>query len=510
MHETIPGSDVLQQLEAGYQSLCDEAERITDRLRQIEDAGRDNLRRRGDTLVDLAKFYLPDLQRDTIETTFREMRSELRELLIDKQQQQRSLQQQWDTARDTQQRAEAELNQITHQLDTLVARREDLEQQLAERLSSEEPFQQVSSQAVATEQRLARFDQQVAESREMAADKLPQAQSSRLYQYLTKRKYGTPQYKASLLTTSLDRWVARLIEFDQLQAGCQFLTDTPKLLQAEVQRTGEQFASLMTQLNTIEQQVSTELGLSDVLTQGVTVGAQRAAAIEQLEEIERLQEKIDDSLREFDASQDALHQEAIQRMKQFLGSMRESALETHARATPEPEDDQLMEEIRWLNDRLDEARAESEELHPQLAATRRCQRELGELLRQFRRAEFDSQRCLFSTDLDTASRVQRFIEGKMPIEQLWDELESQQHFAPTWAEREWGERARDASYYDHSSEFTYVLMHVLTEAAGAAYRTAAGHFARKYEQLEETTGQWSQPPTNSDSAWKGFTHGDGF
>ncbi|MEM1305287.1 MAG: hypothetical protein AAGG46_10340, partial [Planctomycetota bacterium] len=70
---------MLRQLEAGYRRLRGDAERIDGRLKQLEADGQDNLRRRGDTLVDLARLYLPDLERDTVETTFAEVRSKLRE-----------------------------------------------------------------------------------------------------------------------------------------------------------------------------------------------------------------------------------------------------------------------------------------------------------------------------------------------------------------------------------------------------------------------------------------------
>lgn len=507
-HGVYRGSDVLRQLEAGYRRLRGDAERIDGRLKRLEADGQDNLRRRGDTLVDLARLYLPDLERDTVETTFAEVRSKLRELLVAKQQRQRELDRDWDTSLDARQQAEAELERITERLDTLVARRDELEAELAGRLRSDQDFQRLSSDVIAAEKRIARNEERVEESRQEAADKLPAYEQSRLFRYLVDRGYGTPGYTGSGLTRQLDRWVARLVDFNAAKRSYDFLRTTPELMDAEVDRRRGEFEDLMQRVDAIEEQASAEIGLTDVLSQGVDAGARRDDAVGRLEAIEQDQQRLGDEIRRLDASQGEFHHQAVERMKVFLGTMRESALEAHTRSTADPTDDRLMEEIRWLNDRLDEARDESEKLHPELAAKRGRARDLGKLLQQFRRAEFDSQRSTFASRLDIGRRVEEFVAGSVSAGQLWDELRSHHEFEPTWSEREW--QGADPGGMGRGGEFSHVLLHVLAEAAGAAIRHAADHHARQSQSRSGRSEPWRRPPSVRRRAGGGFTRGRGF
>ena len=98
----------------------------------------------------------------------------------------------------------------------------------------------------------------MAEIRAEAQEKLPSYDKNRLFRYLLDRDYGKPEYKKKGWTRRLDRWVAKLIDYQGARRSYDFLRVTPELMAAEVARRREQFNVLMEQVERIEDEISGE------------------------------------------------------------------------------------------------------------------------------------------------------------------------------------------------------------------------------------------------------------
>ena len=68
-------------------------------------------------------------------------------------------------------------------------------------------------------------------------------ESDPLFMYLWRRKFGTPEYRATGLVRFLDRKVARLIEFDEARRNYAVLIELPARLREHADRLRAGLAS---------------------------------------------------------------------------------------------------------------------------------------------------------------------------------------------------------------------------------------------------------------------------
>ena len=124
---------------------------------------------------------------------------------------------------------------------------------------------------------------------------------------------------------------------------------------AEVVRRREQFNVLMEQVEAIEDEISDEVGLTKVLEEGQELGAHRDGLVEELALLEQRFTSHHQELQTLEGTQNEFYEQGVGQMKAFLAEMKHSWLEHQARSTPERQDDELVAEIGWLNEQLDEA-----------------------------------------------------------------------------------------------------------------------------------------------------------
>ncbi len=467
------GSDVLRLLASADGAVRAQLGEHKHELERLELAAREDVRRRGEQLMQLARHYLPKFDQEAVDGAFSEVRRELEKILTRKQRAEEDLQQEWDRSLDRRQRLQDDLDAVTEELDTLVLQREQLEEKLAEELEQSEVFQDLSKRAVWAEQELERNQQRVEESKQEAQEKLPAYQDSRLFQYLIKRGYGTPGYHKRGWTRRMDRWVAKLVDFDKAKRSYDFLQVTPELMEAEVDRRRLEFEELMREVDALQQEHSERLGLAKVLKQGMKVGKRRDSLLTKIDGEQDDLQRCEHQLEELAGPDNEFYRQAVDRMRQFLGGLHESALEAKARGTASTADDAIFAEVSWLNDRLEQAKRDADGVRRRQADLSRKRGDLLDLGRRFRTAEFDSHRSVFSAGYDPRPEIERLMRGDSSKERVWDDIKRHQRFLPNWVERRWEDR-RDLS----DSDFSYMMVKVLAEAAGAAMRHAADQHRR--------------------------------
>jgi DNA repair exonuclease SbcCD ATPase subunit len=458
--------------------------------------------RRSQALLDLAKHYLPDISVENVQRTFAGVRSDLLELIQRKQQREEALHRELEQRSAELDATEQRLHTVTDQLNQKVAEREQLEQRLAERLHASPSFVQLSQQAVAAESELEQNERRVEESRSEAERKLPSYEASRLFRYLYDCRYGTTAYRGRGLTRSMDRWVAKLIDFTRARQGYEFLKTTPGLMAQEVLRRREQFDTLMAQVEAIEDQLSDEIGLTAVMQAGEQLGQQRDRIIEQMAQQQLLLEERRQELLELERPDNAYYSQALSRMQEYLASLKQTQLQQKSWATPEPHDDMLVREIGQLTEQLQSTERQLTEANQQHLAWDRQLAAVQQLLQRFRQAEFDSQRSSFSPSLGIDRLVQELVEGRIEAEQVWNQLRQAQRFAPTWQQGSSSPLQEIAG-----GEISGVLFQVLSEVAGQAMRQTAqrGMQRRGPTRTVERRSQ-GRPPFRQ----RGFTNGRGF
>ncbi|QDT00668.1 coiled-coil domain-containing protein [Adhaeretor mobilis] len=498
----LAGSRVGNELDRSIGRLRKQIDQHLAGMKQIDEQLAELVGRRTAALADLARHYLPDISPESIQGTFAEIRHDLLEVLQRKRQREAELSSTIGQLERSIDSDEEELDRVTEALNEKVAERERLEELLAERLHASDEFRELSKRALDAEVELERNEVRVAEAKQESSEKLPAYEKSRLFKYLQERDYGTAAYKKEGLTRVLDGWVAKMIGFRRARRSYDFLRVTPELMAKEVQRRREHFNVLMEQVEAIEDRNSDEIGLTAVMREGQELGAKRDALTDA---IAKQQDRLiahEEELLQLQQPNNKYHDQAIARMKFFLSKMEESKLQRRSRQTPEPQDDAIVAEVLWLNERLDDA-----ERQGQAESRKRQQWDdklsgLHQIQQRFREAEFDSRRSMFHPRFEMADLVEDYLEGDLGTEGLWSAIRKNQEFAPQWHEQ------RGGGFDDFlNSEMSYVLFRVLTDVAGHALRNAA---RRGMERRGPIRTQQRRQSGRPKLPRRGFTKGRGF
>jgi chromosome segregation ATPase len=502
----IPGGEVVRQLENSRRDARRRADEVRANLDKLDDFMKDLVERRGEVLVELAQHYLPDISSSTVANQFKEVRGHIEELLRRKQRHEAELQDQWDAMLDRRSGLDDQIEKVTGELDNLATKRDELENQLASRLRAQPEFQTLSEQALAAETELKRNELRVAEMRDEVAEKLPAYEKSKLFKYLHKRGYGTPEYNGKGLTKQLDGWVARIVKFHKNRQSYNFLKVTPELMAAEVERRRAEFTKLMERLEAIEDAISDEIGLTTLLKQGTELGDERQRLLGDVAKQETERARIEKQIAQLQATENEYYVEGVNRLRDFLGGMEESALAVRTRATPQTTDDEIFREIKRINEQLRSTREQSHEDRKLLEIWHDKVAGLDQVVLRFRSSEFDSRRSWFHTRLDVPREVDRYLEGNSSSSGLWATLREHQQFVRPEFDSGSGSWPDLGNVFD--SDVSRVLGRVLIEVAGEALRQSAQRgMHRRGPSRQQSRQSSGKPPYRRGG---GFTSGRGF
>jgi hypothetical protein len=192
-------------------------------------------------------------------------------------------------------------------------------------------------------------------------------------------------------------------------------------------------------------------------------------------------------------------------MKEFLAGLEEWRLEHTSRSTSDPEDDQIVAELAWLGDELEKIKHQNADLASEQNNWKSRAAELQDIWQRFRRADFDSGRSMFHPDFDVEAHLEQFVRGQLSRDALWASIKSAQQFAPTWHQD--SDYEHDRGRGANETDFSYVLLRVLTEIAGQALRHAAERGMQRRSPIRQKQRSDSGRPRFKDG---GFTRGRGF
>jgi hypothetical protein len=454
----------------------------------------------------LARHYLPEISRPAVVKSAAEIGNELLAIVARKEARQQELQDKLANCERDAKQTKANLDRVTILLNEKVKERERLEVQVAEALKNHEDFQARSKLALQAEEQLHRNEQRVAEIEKEAAEKLPHYENSALFRYLYERHFGTAEYHAGRFVTFVDSWVARLINYRNARISYSFLKKMPAAVADEVARRRQQFDELMKQVDALQHAEADRVGLTKVLEEGTALGAERERLVAAFEQGEQQAQSYRQELAKLEQIEGQFYQEAIERFSKFLGETSDEVLRQRARATPEPEDDALVNELSNLHGQITTLESQSKAVTQRRQLVANAQASLDSLVRRYRQANFDSQRSYFPQGIDIQDDLARLASGSADAEALWEKVRAKQQFRPHWIDSSVATGGQVLS-----SPQGRILVGAILNSVGNALQNAAVRSATR-----RGPSTWSLPmpsPRSSsggNSPHGGFTSGEGF
>jgi len=432
---------------------------------------------RGKALVELARHYLPTITQHSIDATFAEVRDDLQNIVTRKQRQERKLQEQIAALTESREQLHAELRDCTRELNEFVRRRETAEESLAAGLNADSTFQKLSGELTQARFQLEANERRLAEIHAEASEKLPAYENSQLFQYLHDRQFAEPAYRHRGLTRRLDRWIAGLIDYDRARQSYRFLHMTPQLADAEVRRRRDELAKLESQVAKIEEDASQVCGLPDIVARGQQLGGIRDELLDKLDDNSKLLEPLEAAYAELAESQGSFYDEAIVRFKQFLEQAHTALLEQRASATPDTTDDEIVAQISWLDQQIEQQKQEAPRCRKRRRDAEQAARGLRYVTRRCRRSNIDSKRCYFEDGFDIARLIDRFRDSEIDEHKLLRSIRDHVRFHPTWAE-ETGKQIGNALEHSAAQGVVGAVTAVAAESLRRVVKRHAGGFTR--------------------------------
>lgn len=423
----LAGNAAFAELRAAAAAARQDADAAAAAAARVRDRVDALTRERLQALRDLAATQLPELNAATTAGAMPEVAAELVRFEQQRQARERELQQLLQQLERDMAAASDRLEQTTRELDEVVARRDERMRQVAEQLQQDPEYAPLAHEGTQAEVRLAR---DVARAEELAAEakaKLPPYERSRLFQYLWRRGFGTPQYRGRGFTARMDRRLAAFVRYADAVGSYRFLTTTPRLVRLEVERRTAEVAALRQRLEAKEDAVEAGLGVPELSAE---IDRRVAGRDQQLEAIEELRRRIaaaHTALREEAGSRGRFHADALQRLTTFLERTETAVLERQAARTEDATDDRLVASLRSCTEELARQAAEAGPLDAAAVRADAIADGLEDLLLRFRRADFDAGRSEFH-DLDLGPLLREARAGAVAADDVWQVLRARQRF----------------------------------------------------------------------------------
>ncbi len=468
---TLSGSDMHRLLMDGYKDIQFRIERLREEASAVDSQRGDLAEDRSDALVNLAEHYLPELTRDAIENSWGEVRDQLNQILMRKEDQRRRSTAALADLTQRRQAQEERLGELDASLTEAGKTQDERAARVEAELAADQRFAELSRQAAAAEVALERAEENLNEIEQDAARKLPSYEESTLFTYLRDRKYGTEQYRHRGFTRRMDRMLAGYIGYHKAKKGYDFLTRTPEQMRKIIADDRAALDTVMEELETRRDRVIGRVGLTAAVQRVEQLSRQRESHLDALDQIRDETGRIERQLTDLDDTRGEYYGEAVDVFRKLLERLQSNELVARAEQTASPTDDQIVARIQGAESRLDAIDDETRKHQQRINDLQHCLDAAGRLMQRFRAAKFDGSRSHFLPTVDVPEEMRR-ATSEHDIEDLWHRLRRAQR---------WGPVPADTSSDAASNPIADVLMGAMGQAAGALAEQAHRAGKRRHE-----------------------------
>ncbi len=482
----VSGPIIHQQLMLAYQ----EAQRDLETARgEVAAAGAEIgqlSEHRGEAMVSLAKYYLPELTPEAIRKTWAEVQQAISAVLMRKNEHSSRLAAALAQLNANRTATEQRLKSVSADLDAASESQGEIFNTVSQELSADKAFAELSDRAGQAEAALQRGEANLAEIEQDVLRKLPAYENSSLFMYLSNRGFLTPQYEHRGITRSVDQWLGRYIGYRDARQGYDFLKTTPVHMKEVI---AEDRAALNTVLDELEKQrdvVASRHGLPAAIKKTTDLTGKRQKILAELDKIEVDSKAIQSERTEIEDSRGPYYHEAIQKFRDMLASVDPRTLASRARSTPEVEDDQIVARLQGVDEEIEQLGEQVRQRQRRIEQLTSHLQSISMLISRYRAAGFDSARAQFSGTEDMVEELRAVRAGHGDYEDVWQRLRRSHR---------WGPSAADQFVRVATHPMTQVLINAMAHAAAGA--------------LEANARQAGERRSSSGPRWGGGFGGSG-
>lgn len=252
-------------------------------------------------------------------------------------------------------------------------------------------------------------------------------ESDPLFMYLWRRRFETPDYSGSFLTKSLDRWVARMVYYDENRANYHMLTQLPEHLTAHAEGVQEKAERIEEELETMRLAAFKDGGVGAIQGELDQIDVKIEALEKEIETEEKEYQRLMDEHAKYAADKDPYSQEAIDLQAAQLKRKDMLDLYHEARMTATPKDDVVVSRIGALNEEKQQLEKELAGLKSEEGRRRNDYSKLEDLRGWYRNRNYDSQRVQFPSGFDLTVLLGELLRGTLSSGGIRDRIGHSQY-----------------------------------------------------------------------------------
>ncbi len=392
----IKGAEILNSIQSTIGSKEALHRKSLDFINNLEVSLNSLFELREDLLKDLAIEFLPELEANSLHSSLKDLKEKVSYLFNQQEMQSNKIDAELKNLEKDRNELEKQILDSGKELDQLSSKRDELEELAHQELEKIEEYpdlrtkiDQVTAQIVQNQQRVTALNQEQKE-------KLPAYKACPLFSYLVSSGFKTNKYNKKGLTRVMDRWVARIVDFNKNKKLYDFLSEVPEMVTLEVQRRKEELESLLKEVQKHEEKVFKKVGLTEVIEKGIQLGESREDLFEELEELESKMDSSEKSLEILESGKGSQYDKALELISEFFKIKSLFDLKDLARKKAGSTDDRIVAEIEKIEHQLENKQSELKQVSREYKGTNQNLEKLRRLKSWFVRNNFDSDRSFFT------------------------------------------------------------------------------------------------------------------
>lgn len=422
------GTSALSNIDQSLQTLRNEVVRLDTQLTQLSDALAADQRYRLKLIKDIAAVRLQEIASGELAANLTAADVQAADLLAQRDDALSELNARIEVLNQQLAQSEASRAEMLQGLNQQSQAIVDVEAKVQHNLNNDQNYLAHLQAARDAESVLVEAERKVAQAQGDMAEKAKPYQADELFMYLWQCGFATTDYQGGLFRRFVDAWVARLINFSEARLNYWNLSEIPRRLGEHADRIAAQADQQHMTVQQLEIDALTAAGL-DTLTAQLE---QARREVDQHDDaLEELEAQLNELLAEragFLAGQDPFMQACLQRLSQALQHQDLHAIHQYVLETRSNNDDQLLAELRSLQDRVQHADQDLADVRQLHSAKLDKLKELEKVRRNFKNSRYDDVRSGFGNKALIASVLGQFVQGLVSGADLWRTIERNQRY----------------------------------------------------------------------------------
>lgn len=418
-----PGRDALHQVDRSIADARDALKHASDSMARDSTRATENAQRELEAFRALAELRLAMLKDGAAVASLGAVDRKARELIAAHDAKVAELARARDAAAGAVEQLETERRSAETDHEDKVAKHEAAVAATMKRLESDPEYDRRASAVEEAEAVARRAAQKLETARADRKEKGAPYEADPLFMYLTRRKFGTREFRAFPLFAMLDRWVAGLIGFRSAKLNYDRLLEIPERLAEHVARVDAAAAQIKDALETFEREALERDGAGKLREAAAAAQTRLVALDAAIESAERSHEEASRLFSEAAAGRAGPLEEARALLAKALGEKPIPDLKILAAETAGVEDDRIVAELITLKRERFELEEAIAAQGRSLAGQGRRLSELEEVRRRFKGARFDSPYSEFPGEDLVGALIAEFLRGALSRDDLWRRIE---------------------------------------------------------------------------------------